>query len=238
LLDDLKPEGTLERLLVDQLATILWRKRRLLRAEAAEIEKTIQYQYADTLNAYASDMWDRVRSGEATGGMLKHQDNPWILREALVMLKVVRCGLEQHGFTGDPWDPWILRRLYGLDHEDAAPFGTVFHLYLSFSKEAGDNSNRAAESPEDSKKKMLEILDQEINRLQDLFDHCVRFGLERSEYNKVAALVPPPAVSERLLRYGTHLSREFDRALSQLEHLQRMRLGQPVIPPINLRLSR
>lgn len=111
LLDDLKPEGTLERILVDQLATIFWRKRRVFRAEAAEIEKTIQYQNADTLIAYAADMWDQVRSGEATGGMLKHQDNPWISKEALFMLKVVRRGLEERGFTGDPW---ILRRLYGL----------------------------------------------------------------------------------------------------------------------------
>ena len=93
------------------------------------------------------------------------------------------------------------------------------------------------ESEEDRKKKMLEILDQEINRVQDLFDHCVRFGLERGQYNKLAALVPPPAVSERLLRYETHLSREFDRTLSQLERLQRMRLGQPVLPRISVRLS-
>jgi hypothetical protein len=34
-----------------------------------------------------------------------------------------------------------------------------------------------------------------------------------------------------------HLSREFDRTLAQPERLQRMRLGQPVIPPINVRLS-
>jgi len=223
LLHDLKPEGVLETLLVDQLATILWRKRRILRAEAAEI-KNAQFETLDTLNAYAADMWDRVRSGEATGGMLKHQDNPYVLREALLMLKVVRCALEERGFT----DPWILRRLYGLDHQSAAPFGTVLYMYLNCSKEAADNSNRNAESPEDLKKKMLEILDQEINRVQDLLAQWVCVDIARSECNKLAALVPPPAVSERLLRYETHLSREFDRTLSQLERLQRWRLGQPV----------
>jgi hypothetical protein len=231
LLHDLKPEGVLETLLVDQLATILWRKRRILRAEAAEIENA-QFETLDTLNAYAADMWDRVRSGEATGGMLKHQDNPYILREALLMLKV-RCALEERGST----DPWILRRLYGLDHQGSEPFGTVLCMYLNCSKEAADNSNRSAESPEDLKKKMLEFLDQEINRVQDLLAQWVCFDIARSECNKLAALVPPPAISERLLRYETHLSREFDRTLSQLERLQRMRLGQPVLPPISVRLS-
>jgi hypothetical protein len=85
---------------------------------------------------------------------------------------------------------------------------------------------------------MLKILDEEIKRLDDLKERFVTRSIEKSELNKLANLVPPPAVSERLLRYETHLSREFDRTLSQLERLQRMRLGQPVlIPPINLRMS-
>jgi hypothetical protein len=33
---------------------------------------------------------------------------------------------------------------------------------------------------------------------------------------------------DRLLRYEASLDRSFDRTLSQLERLQRMRLGQPV----------
>jgi hypothetical protein len=40
-----------------------------------------------------------------------------------------------------------------------------------------------------------------------------------------------------LLRYETSLERNFDRALTQLERLQQMRLGQPVAPPIKLDIS-
>ena len=43
--------------------------------------------------------------------------------------------------------------------------------------------------------------------------------------------------TERLLRYEAHLSREFDRTLSQLERLQRMRKGQQVLPPIKVEVS-
>ena len=40
-----------------------------------------------------------------------------------------------------------------------------------------------------------------------------------------------------LLRYETTFERSFDRTLSQLERAQRMRSGQPVLPPINVNLS-
>ena len=42
---------------------------------------------------------------------------------------------------------------------------------------------------------------------------------------------------EHLLRYEASIERAFDRTLSQLERLQRIRLGQPVPPPIKLDVS-
>ena len=42
---------------------------------------------------------------------------------------------------------------------------------------------------------------------------------------------------DRLLHYEAHLERNFDRTLSQLERLQRMRLGQPVLPKLEVRHS-
>ena len=146
------------------------------------------------------------------------------------MLTVVRSELETQGFREDPW---MLRRLYGLDTEGGAPCGTLFHLYLGLR----DPKGVSEESEEDRKKIMLDLLDEEIKRLEQLRDltraHCV----ERIEYDKQIHAVPPLAVSERFLRYEAHLSREFDRTLSQLERLQRMRLGQPVVPPIDVRFS-
>jgi len=42
---------------------------------------------------------------------------------------------------------------------------------------------------------------------------------------------------EHLLRYEASIERSFDRTLSQLERVQRMRLGQPILPPIKLDVS-
>src|SRR5262249_28753306 len=41
--NDLQPEGALEQLLVEKLATLFWRHRRLLNAEAAEISKGAEF---------------------------------------------------------------------------------------------------------------------------------------------------------------------------------------------------
>jgi hypothetical protein len=42
---------------------------------------------------------------------------------------------------------------------------------------------------------------------------------------------------DNLLRYEASIERAFDRALTQLERKQRMRLGQSVLPPIKLDIS-
>jgi hypothetical protein len=49
--------------------------------------------------------------------------------------------------------------------------------------------------------------------------------------------VPDSPRLEQLLRYGTALERTFERALNQLERAQRIRLGQPVAPRIDLNIS-
>jgi len=40
-----------------------------------------------------------------------------------------------------------------------------------------------------------------------------------------------------MLRFEATLERQFDRTLSQLERLQRMRLGQPALPRIEVELK-
>lgn len=47
----------------------------------------------------------------------------------------------------------------------------------------------------------------------------------------------PSRTADHLVRYEASNERAFDRTLSQLERAQRMRLGQPVPPPIKLDIS-
>jgi hypothetical protein len=106
---------------------IPWRKRRVLQEESAEIEDTILFSAIDTHMSQKAEAWDCARAGESKGGMLKYTSNPYVLREALELLKAVRVSLEKDGFQKDPW---LLRKLYGLDHDEAAPW-SIFGHYLA-----------------------------------------------------------------------------------------------------------
>jgi len=60
---------------------------------------------------------------------------------------------------------------------------------------------------------------------------------EKKKLSAIARNVPDSPQLDRLLRYEASLERAFDRTLSQLERLQRMRLGQSMPPSINLNVS-
>ena len=51
-------------------------------------------------------------------------------------------------------------------------------------------------------------------------------------------VIPDSEVLDRILRYETAIERNLGRALDRLERLQRRRKGEPVLPPVNVRLTR
>jgi hypothetical protein len=99
---------------------------------------------------------------------------------------------------------------------------------------SAEQGKKDGEDPPDVKQIMIEAICNEIMRLAKLHDAAAKVEAMRCEHNVAAARVPSQEVSDRLIRYEAHLSLEFDRTLSQLERLQRMRLGQPVLPKLEV----
>ena len=60
----------------------------------------------------------------------------------------------------------------------------------------------------------------------------------QEEAHQAAAVLPSSGVLEKILRYETKLERQLYQAINQLERLQRMRLGEPVPPPVNVQLTK
>ena len=60
---------------------------------------------------------------------------------------------------------------------------------------------------------------------------------EREKLESQSAGVPEPSRTDRLLKYGASIQRDYDRSLNQLERLQRARKGQPVLPTLNVNVS-
>lgn len=229
--EDLQPRGMLEAVIVEEIAVIVWQKRRFRQAERAEIAKAVEFEPVDFALAQVSERWDLMRAG---GGILKNVSNSLLIREAIGELKVCRARLEKWGFQRDR-DQLCLTKLYGLDSNSCAPAG-IFEAYQILWKLATDatkQQNTASQntpSPDERKKEMVSFLDSEIERLESLVAMLRVIDSRRSEYQRTAALVPAQGVVDRLLRYESHLNREFDRKLSQLERLQRARLGKPEPP--------
>jgi hypothetical protein len=81
---------------------------------------------------------------------------------------------------------------------------------------------------------MVASIDPEIERRTTLKKILGINERQRLKDKSSAALIPGQEVSDRLLRYETHLSRKIDRILNQLQRVQRMRKGQPVFPPVKV----
>ena len=80
-----------------------------------------------------------------------------------------------------------------------------------------------------------ELSDKELDRIILMPQEGV---VAQRQYTINASLVLPQEVLDRLLRYEASIDRSLDRTLNQLEHLQRMRLGHAVPPPVKVELSR
>src|SRR6202795_537959 len=233
-----RPQGKVETALVENLAVILWRKRRLFQAERAQVEEAVEFKTSDSTSAQMLEAWDLSRAGETSGGMLRHTSNCFVIQEAIEILKVARLKLEKCGFEKDE-ELRFLRKLYGLDHDGDVPV-RLFRMYVVYSKLA-TNTPREGEtftSPDQLKKEMLEMLDEEIRALTFRQKRSLAIHELRGEFQNTAALIPSQGDLDRVIRYEAHLSREFDRTISQLERLQKIRLGQPTPPTLRVDISR
>lgn len=232
--EDRQPRGALENILVENLAGLFWRKRRFFQAETAEISEEMEFTEIDFVTKQRADAWDSSRAAIGSGGLLKHTANPLVVREAREILGMIRTLISKGMLKGDSR---LLKKLYGEDQDGGIPYGlrqlceVYFESVKQFQKQ-GDLSG----DPE-LKKIMNVMIDAEMERLEKLEEALDTIGRERIEYKVSAAVIPGPKVSDRLLRYETHLSREIDRTLNQLERLQRLRMGQLAPPRIDVNIS-
>ncbi len=251
--DYFQPEGSMEQLLVEKLATIFWRHHRLLAAEGAEIQKAVEYRTDEKLRLEALEIESRVELNQTTSGMWHYcliTRNPFLVDRMIRLLKDFRNRLDERGFIRR-FDIVLIRKLFGPVRAEEEP--TSFQMQiLELEKSLESAPRHTAVLPDENSRKVHgtsgEDAKESIDGLKDTIAHridllellqSVREQLDgpKQRFTETASLVPPPDVVERLIRYEAHLSREFDRTLSQLERLQRMRLGQPVLPPVKVEVS-
>ena len=232
--EDCKPEGTLEELLVDKLAVLFWRFRRFLIAEEAEIQvRTPEFARREENERYRQQAATFPQL-TCNGGLIRWIENPEALQGCVSLLGDLQRSITANGFDPDHDRP-ILKKLYGKTDDDSLN-NELYKSYEGWQDtsqcEEQERKENGYASPDQCKENFLDEVKEEIRRLERYRKEHATISARKLE---VEALRLPEM--DRLLRYETSLSREIDRTLNQLERLQRMRLGQPVPPPINLNVT-
>jgi hypothetical protein len=229
-----QPEGEMENLLVENLALLSWRSRRVLRAECAEIEKERALVGVNVRTQRIKEDQSKIL------GIRWNCPNSITLNRALNLLDDLRSGIKDRGFDKEGDFP-ILLELYGTG-DDRIPPG-IFRSYIYCMEAAevyssgGDPKVGTGVPLEKAKEVIDKEIEEEIKKLERLIPWVNDREKQLLECDEVRSLIPPQVASDHLTRIETHLARQIDRTLSQLERLQRMRLGQPVMPRLDVHVS-
>ena len=241
LVESLQAVGKAEEILVEKLAFLIWRFRRLLRAERAEI--SIWSEPKETESGVSTAASVMLGSGLGLVFTAKHMKDAGALTVAVRQFKSLRERIEAEGLDWDR-DQDALKLLFGTQDRprivqapeqakgvkveiDSRPAGPIAETYRKLTrnrkeKSQGDSSKVYSDV---AKKWVIDSLTSQIEEFEPILKRWLNRKEKERELGAITALVPPQQVGDRLQRYEGMLERNFDRTLSQIERLQRMRLG-------------
>ena len=234
-----QPEGKMEELLVDKLAVLFWRYKRVTQAETAEIDNVAEFLEQKLRTWQLKNVDTSEDLAAFSKGMLYHTSNSSIIERVVELLEGLRHRIKDRGLDLDQ-DKDLLIKIYGspVDGEIRSEFFFRYAvLALELPKDSKTNGDWVPR-PEDSSRFALRAVDKEIKRLTQSQESCEEDEEKKLEYAAKAAVLPPEGTMERLMRYEASLERSIDRTLTQLERLQRMRAGQAIPPPLKVEVTR
>ncbi|MCI0533993.1 MAG: hypothetical protein L0Z50_02075 [Verrucomicrobiales bacterium] len=251
--ESLRPVGALEELLVEKLALLAWRYRRMVIAEGAEIQKSVDFFQWDRDLDREHSVDTGLPMAQFAGGLIAHLRSPEMIDRCMELLEELRSNVARRGFDLKS-DRTLLATIYGtnLEHpsrhsllKSYATLGVMAKEWLQRERQRGEGEraepegeeNRAPIPAEDCRDMFLRELDEQIRWLSRCRKQFGAVEADRTQLELLTRRIPDAAKSDRLLRYEAALERGFDRALGQLERLQRMRLGLATLPPLRLELS-
>jgi hypothetical protein len=231
-----QPRNEFEEILLDKMVSNLWRQRRVLIAEAAEIRSNSEFLEFDCQQREGAEAEEICQKWPAAAvpyfvslpdGLLRSFKNPDLLERCIGTLAELRHQIEDNGFN-DEQDSWLLKTIYG------DPGKT--HLCRTLQDEYSDwlftarmtDEARALEGTgtlEQCKDGILQDIDAEIARLKQCQEERESVESKRTEIEVLRQRVPDSPGLDRLLRYMNSLERAFDRILTQYDRAQLIHKG-------------
>jgi len=242
--DALQPQGRLEELLVEKLAVLTWRQRRLLLAEGAEIRQSTEFWEGDQRIQQAKGTEEKVLEFTWTAtadpsdpDLIRKIQNPDLLERRIELLRELKQAIKSSGFDEER-DTSLLEKIYGSENSLREDLSEIYRRWALTAEAAEEERPREGyATPEQCKNKVLSEIQDEIGRLQKYQRERAAVESERSNLETLSRKVPTPEELDRLLRYEASLERSFDRTLNQFERMQRLRRGQPVAPRMDVNVS-
>jgi hypothetical protein len=239
--NEYEPVGRTEGILVEKIATYLWRQARILRTEKGEsfveMNAFAREHISSNLQQFnsASVGWIIMRLNRNMKGdpktplaSLTEQMTIELLRRTsrgidflVGKLREVKVDVEKNGSL-----TFATRRLLmdclGIDWPDELP----------------EKIREGQSLDENELKTFLEILDHEIVSLGVLQGYNASIEGRELEAEMQRHNLPSEARTNKLTRYETHLDRLLYRAMAQLDRLQMRRRGENGPPEVRVRLTR
>jgi len=254
-----EPVGVIEETLVQTIATCLWRKARVIRAENGEIRRRLDTLRVDralrdsdkaNLVLAVSKMELGFFSRENPSDKIPLMERWAAMQGAQTTLRAHHSGLAylhallEKAKAEMAGDGYMSEHTRGTILCEFGFWDCLFALICSHAgpsaAEAEDRPSGAVDDKEAEKKRadIVAFIDERLERI-GLFKE---YALEREELAGDAEArsfsLPPADATDKLLRYEAHLDRQLYRAMDQLERLQRQRKGENVPPPLNINLGK
>jgi hypothetical protein len=234
--EDFQPQRKLENIEVEYLATLYWQRRRYFEIERAEMFKRDWIEIESFLTLLVQRL-NYGQRGDAKDEKAVASNNLRVVRNAIDALTCLR-GLLMAERSENGKELRFHRRLLGLDDEGVFP-DSIARLFLEVQKlteqfKTGDGEAADSEEPN---KVMCKAIDAEIEHLAKLHNEILMMESQKIESEGSELSLLPQKVLDPLLRCQSHVSREIERTLGQLERLQRMRKGQSMPPRLDVNIS-
>jgi hypothetical protein len=225
------PVGPMEEMLMDEIVTAHWRRRRALTAESGEIALSVD-----------GGQWERSRGQppglrwmewEEFGDPTRNMERSALGNHILAgWLREVRQAVERDGELTEAAIQSYVNHFRGKPNY-------LTHRLEALSLKLQDNpeSLEAAVLRERNKQQVLAYVKKELQDMYLREDDCQERENLEEDARQSAAVLPSAEVLEKILRYETALERQLFRAMNQLERLQRRRQGENVPPPVALEIS-
>lgn len=219
-----RPEDEFQSVLVDDMAGIRWRLARLRRAEAGILAAQRQEFRLDHELREA-----RQRAGAGADAVLKtlvqrlyglggSADSSIDCEEVVGVLRLIRITVELGRFRED-------RNLVNLVYGKEKGLEACVVVDL-FEKCCAHPASGRSEKQDAERRRLLEKLDAHIEHFQKLGQLFAARDSEVTPCREEAQLMPKQEDLDKVVRYETHLERQFERKLQQLVAWKRAKQGR------------